>query len=145
MLAHAPDLSSLASSSSMLKLMLACIRYMGLKPIVHTVPMVMVWEEEQIPLSEILVTVLAQSLATHHGLNVIQPGTNSSMDERTTDHHLSVIQNFGAAGNDEQLEKLAVSNDNSVATKEEASKKEKELVDVREEPRVARDAAEQKS
>ncbi|RYP26369.1 hypothetical protein DL768_011737 [Monosporascus sp. mg162] len=92
MLAHDPDLSSLAGSSSMLKLMLACIRYMGLKPMVRSVPMVMVWKEEQIPLSEILVTVLAQSLVTHHGLNIIQPGTNSSMDERTTDHHQSVIE-----------------------------------------------------
>ncbi|RYO96248.1 hypothetical protein DL765_011629 [Monosporascus sp. GIB2] len=93
MLAHDPDLSSLAGSSSMLKLMLASIRYMGLKPMVHSVPMVMVWKGEQIPLSEILVTVLAQSLVTQHGLNLIQPGTNSSMDERTTDHHQSVIEN----------------------------------------------------
>ncbi|RYP61205.1 hypothetical protein DL771_010211 [Monosporascus sp. 5C6A] len=62
-----------------------------------SVSMVMVWEEEQIPLSEILVTVLAQSLVTHHGLNIIQPGTNSSMDERTTNHHQSVIEDTWAA------------------------------------------------
>lgn len=86
-LAHDPGLGSLLGSSSMLKLMLACIRYMGLKPLVHTIPLVMVWKEEQISLSEILVTVLAQSLVTVHGLNIIQPGTNSSMDERNTDHY----------------------------------------------------------
>ncbi len=70
MLDHDPDLDSLAGSSNMPKLTIACIRYMGLKPVVHTTPIVMVWKDSQISLSEILVTVLAQSLASLDGFNI---------------------------------------------------------------------------
>ncbi|RYP67452.1 hypothetical protein DL771_007230 [Monosporascus sp. 5C6A] len=92
MLAHDPDLGNLAGSSSMLKLSLACIRSMGLKPMVTTIPLVMVWKEDQIALSEILVTVLAQSLISLNGFNIVQPGTNANMDERSTDHYRSVME-----------------------------------------------------
>ncbi|RYP56175.1 hypothetical protein DL769_009959 [Monosporascus sp. CRB-8-3] len=92
MLAHDPDLGSLAGSSSMLKLSLACIRSMSLRPLVTSIPLVMVWEEDQIPLAEILVTVLAQSLISLHGFNIVQPGTNAGIDERITDHYRSAME-----------------------------------------------------
>ncbi|KAF3063587.1 hypothetical protein GL218_01145 [Daldinia childiae] len=82
---HNPDYSSMAQSSNTLKLLISCIRYMGLNPIVHTVPMVMVWEESDVPLAEILVTVLAQSLVTINGLNVAQPGTSPSSGDDNRD------------------------------------------------------------
>ncbi|KAI1134686.1 hypothetical protein F5Y05DRAFT_416840 [Hypoxylon sp. FL0543] len=78
MVTHNAEFSNLKSSSNVLKLLVACIRYIGLTPIVHTIPICMVWEEAQIPLSEMLATVLAQSLISDNGLNVIQPGTNAS-------------------------------------------------------------------
>ncbi|KAI2779028.1 hypothetical protein F4815DRAFT_475894 [Daldinia loculata] len=81
LLQHNPDYSNMSRSSNTLKLLVSCIRYIGLKPIVHTIPMVMVWEESQIPLAEMLVTVLAQSLVTINGLNVAQPGTSSTLSD----------------------------------------------------------------
>ncbi|KAI0846194.1 hypothetical protein F5Y00DRAFT_254742 [Daldinia vernicosa] len=80
-LQHNPDYSSMSRSPNTLKLLISCIRYLGLKPIVHTIPMVMVWEEVQIPLAEMLVTVLAQSLITINGLNIIQPGISSTSSD----------------------------------------------------------------
>ncbi|KAH9907085.1 hypothetical protein F4778DRAFT_613623 [Xylariomycetidae sp. FL2044] len=91
---HDPDYGNLSGSSSMLKLLLCCIGEMGLRPQVHTIPIVMVWEENQIQLSEILVHVLAQSLVSLNGLNIIQPGTSPIPDERhrdlydATKHHV---------------------------------------------------------
>ncbi|KAI0109723.1 hypothetical protein F4814DRAFT_376932 [Daldinia grandis] len=81
LLQHNPDHSSMSQSSNTLKLLVSCILHIGLQPVVHTVPMVMVWEEFQVPLAEMLVTVLAQSLVTIHGLNVAQPGTSSASSD----------------------------------------------------------------
>ncbi|OTA96353.1 hypothetical protein M434DRAFT_9022 [Hypoxylon sp. CO27-5] len=78
---HDPDNSSLLSSSNVWRLLILCIQYIGLRVIVRTVPIIMVWEESQIQLSEVLVTVLSQSLITQNGLNVIQPGTSSSSND----------------------------------------------------------------
>ncbi|KAI1411324.1 hypothetical protein F5Y13DRAFT_191262 [Hypoxylon sp. FL1857] len=91
MVSHDPEAGDMKSSSNVLRLLVSCIRYLGLKVIVHTIPICMVWEESQIPLSEILVTVLAQSLISMNGLNVIQPGTNAkdvnqAVNERMKQH-----------------------------------------------------------
>ncbi|OTB11960.1 hypothetical protein K445DRAFT_15337 [Daldinia sp. EC12] len=80
-----PNYSSMGSSSNVLKLLISCIRRIGLKPIVHTIPMIMVWEEFQIPLAEMLVTVLGQSLISINGLNVAQPGTSQGSGDRNED------------------------------------------------------------
>ncbi|KAI1410070.1 hypothetical protein F5Y13DRAFT_202695 [Hypoxylon sp. FL1857] len=78
MINHNPDFSNLLSSSNVWRLLIECIRHIGLRAIVHTIPIIMVWEKPQIRLSEVLVTVLSQSLISQNGLNVIQPGTSSS-------------------------------------------------------------------
>ncbi|OTB02822.1 hypothetical protein M426DRAFT_264042 [Hypoxylon sp. CI-4A] len=57
-----------------------CPAYIGLTPKVIVIPVLKAWEESHIPYSEILVTVLAQSLVSANGLNVIQPGTNIGRD-----------------------------------------------------------------
>ncbi|KAI1774831.1 hypothetical protein F4818DRAFT_416865 [Hypoxylon cercidicola] len=85
LLLHDPDYGDMSQSSTVLKLLVACIRYMGLKPTVHTVPIMRVWEQAQIGLSEVLVTVLAQSLITIGGLNVIKPGTVTSSGDSNVD------------------------------------------------------------
>ncbi|KAH9907086.1 hypothetical protein F4778DRAFT_613667 [Xylariomycetidae sp. FL2044] len=73
--------SGLNHSSSMLKLLLACLMQMELKPKVAGIPVVMVWDESQIHLSEILVHVLTMSLVSLKGLNIIQPGTSAIPEE----------------------------------------------------------------
>ncbi|KAI2620873.1 hypothetical protein GGS26DRAFT_594563 [Hypomontagnella submonticulosa] len=90
---HNPDSSNMSLSSSTLKLLIACARREGIQVLVHTIPIVLVWHEDQVRLSEILVTVLAQSLLTMNGLNIIQPGTSRidddfdpSIFERTKEH-----------------------------------------------------------
>ncbi|KAI2784201.1 hypothetical protein F4815DRAFT_491281 [Daldinia loculata] len=83
MIQHDPDFNSLETSSHVLRLLISCIRYSGLKVLVHGVPVVMVWDESQISLAEVLVTVLAQSLISLNGLNVIQPGTNTTREKKT--------------------------------------------------------------
>ncbi|KAI1656302.1 hypothetical protein F4813DRAFT_397700, partial [Daldinia decipiens] len=83
MLQHDPDFNSLDTSSHALRLLISCARYSGLNVLVHGVPIVMVWEETQISLAEVLVTVLAQSLISLNGLNVIQPGTNTTREKKT--------------------------------------------------------------
>ncbi|KAI1480863.1 hypothetical protein F4774DRAFT_424774 [Daldinia eschscholtzii] len=82
MIQHNPSYHNMVTSSNALKLLISCIRYMGLKPIVHEIPVVMVWEPKQVQLAEILVTVLSQSLISLSGLNVVQPGT-SKVSENT--------------------------------------------------------------
>ncbi|KAI0376930.1 hypothetical protein F5Y04DRAFT_292367 [Hypomontagnella monticulosa] len=77
---HNPDFCTAGKSSKVLKLLVGCIRHMRLRPNVHTIPVVMVWEANQIALAEILVTILAQSLISLNGLNVVRPGTSSPGD-----------------------------------------------------------------
>ncbi|KAI2617200.1 hypothetical protein GGS26DRAFT_603246 [Hypomontagnella submonticulosa] len=74
MIQHDPDYGRTGSSASLLRVLIACIRYIGLPVVVHTIPMVMVWEESHIKYAEMLVTVLAQSYISVGGLNVAQPG-----------------------------------------------------------------------
>ncbi|OTB02813.1 hypothetical protein M426DRAFT_322405 [Hypoxylon sp. CI-4A] len=78
---HDPDLSSMETSSNALSLLLACIKHIGLIPMAIGLPVVPAWEEPQIPLAEMLVTVLAQSLVSLNGLNVIKPRTSTPMDD----------------------------------------------------------------
>ncbi|KAI0852148.1 hypothetical protein F5Y00DRAFT_251533 [Daldinia vernicosa] len=83
MIQHDPNFNSLDTSSHVLRLLISCIRYSGLKVFVHGVPVIMVWDEPQISLAEVLGTVLAQSLISLNGLNVIQPGTNTTREKKT--------------------------------------------------------------
>ncbi|KAI6083293.1 hypothetical protein F4821DRAFT_271847 [Hypoxylon rubiginosum] len=87
LLGHDPDYSNLKSSSHVLRLLQSCIRYMGLKPLIHSIPIIEVWEQRLIGLSEVLVTVLAQSLITIDGLNVIKPGTVPGAGDTNVDFY----------------------------------------------------------
>ncbi|KAI0168934.1 hypothetical protein GGR52DRAFT_552863 [Hypoxylon sp. FL1284] len=97
-----PDCGGPTSSSQVLRLLLACIRHVGLEPLVHRAPMAMVWEEEMIGPAEVLVTVLSQSLITLDGLNVVKPGTatssgneNLNLYKRTKEHVFARRDWFG--------------------------------------------------
>ncbi|KAI0879774.1 uncharacterized protein GGS22DRAFT_182821 [Annulohypoxylon maeteangense] len=74
---HNPDGRTLASPSALHRILTSCIRHIGLEVSVKIIPILPVWEPGQIQLSEVLLTVLAQSMVTVHGLNAIQPGTSS--------------------------------------------------------------------
>ncbi|KAI1808774.1 hypothetical protein F4811DRAFT_558879 [Daldinia bambusicola] len=84
MIQHDPDFHSMDTSSHVLRLLISCIRYSDLKLLVHGVPIIMVWDVSQIASAEVLVTVLAQSLISMNGLNVIQPGTNTTRERKTS-------------------------------------------------------------
>ncbi|TRX88795.1 hypothetical protein FHL15_010365 [Xylaria flabelliformis] len=55
-------------------LTMSCIKDMGLLPFVRISHAIRTWEPEQLPLSEILVTVLAQSMIEECGFNAWLPG-----------------------------------------------------------------------
>ncbi|KAF2962747.1 hypothetical protein GQX73_g10825 [Xylaria multiplex] len=55
-------------------LTMSCIRDIGLWPSVHIVHAIRTWEPEQLPISEVLVTMLARSMVEEFGFNVASPG-----------------------------------------------------------------------
>ncbi|KAI4858836.1 hypothetical protein F4820DRAFT_467785 [Hypoxylon rubiginosum] len=75
MLGHDPDYGNFASTSTTLRILQSCIRHIGLMPLVTAVPVVVVWEQRHIGLSEELVTVLTRSMIGMDGFNVMKPGT----------------------------------------------------------------------
>ena len=71
--AHYPK-NGLTATTHTWAITLCLLGHMGRKPIVTTVAVLPTWERNDLPLSERLVTALAQSLVTQDGFNVDQPG-----------------------------------------------------------------------
>ncbi|KAI0415220.1 hypothetical protein F5X98DRAFT_347314 [Xylaria grammica] len=55
-------------------LTMSCTRDMGLQPVVRIIHAIRTWEPKQLPISEVLVTVLARSLVEDCGFNAWPPG-----------------------------------------------------------------------
>lgn len=60
----------------LLHLTQSCMAYCGFSPRTVAAPALWVWEEEHVPLAEMLVTVLAGSLVAQGGFNAVAPGSN---------------------------------------------------------------------
>ncbi|GJC86723.1 hypothetical protein ColLi_09561 [Colletotrichum liriopes] len=75
---HSPK-STLSDTGMGLGLLLSILKYREISVDVVAIPVVWAWEDEMLPLSEVLVTLLAQSLADQGGLNVVEPGTQKDV------------------------------------------------------------------
>lgn len=80
--AHNPRTSSLVGSSKNLGLLASAMAELGYDPAVVAVPILRVWEYEQLALSEIMVHVLAGSFIDERGLNKHHPGVPTRADEK---------------------------------------------------------------
>ncbi|KAK8127157.1 uncharacterized protein PG998_002916 [Apiospora kogelbergensis] len=74
---HDPRSTGGGGSSKILRLTQACMACCGFSPDTVPVGVVRAWEPGHVALSEMLVTVLADSLVSRAGFNVVTPGTNS--------------------------------------------------------------------
>lgn len=80
--AHNPRTSSLVASSKNLGLLVSAMAEVGCDPGVVAVPILRVWEYEQLALSEIMVHVLAGSFIDERGLNKHHPGVPTRAEEK---------------------------------------------------------------
>jgi hypothetical protein len=81
--AHYPQ-SGLVATTRTWALTLCLLSYMGITPVVTTVAVLPTWETKHLPVSERIVTALAQSLVTQDGFNVDQPGNHTDRRSRTS-------------------------------------------------------------
>ncbi|KAI1453629.1 hypothetical protein F4805DRAFT_461531 [Annulohypoxylon moriforme] len=92
---HDPSSSSMQRSAKIRRVLMSCIRRIGLGVVARSYPILLAWKPSHIRLVEVLATVLAQSLVSVGGLNVIQPGTSSppkdSSNPRYDDNKLLVF------------------------------------------------------
>ncbi|KAI3321288.1 hypothetical protein HD806DRAFT_546681 [Xylariaceae sp. AK1471] len=87
--AHHPDStnkSSMSYTTYTFALVTCALMELGLKPEVTTVPVLRIYDAGQLPAAEMLVTLLASSLVTQDGYNVVQggnkPGKLLRVDDR---------------------------------------------------------------
>jgi hypothetical protein len=76
--------SGLVNTTRTWALTLCLLSYMELAPVVTTVAVLPTWERGQLPMSERLVTALAQSLVTQDGFNIDQPGNRADQRSMST-------------------------------------------------------------
>jgi hypothetical protein len=76
--------SGLAHTTRTWALTLCLMSFVGLVPVVTSVAVLPTWERKQLPLSERLVTALAQSLVTQDGFNIDQPGNHADQRSKSS-------------------------------------------------------------
>lgn len=72
-------------------LTMSCIKDMGLSPMVRIVQAIRTWEPEQLPMSELLVTLLSHSMMEECGFNAWPPGTTLDNNSKYHDWNGDVI------------------------------------------------------
>ncbi|KAI0020916.1 hypothetical protein F4780DRAFT_321428 [Xylariomycetidae sp. FL0641] len=110
---HDPaDPTQLTGTTYTWALMLCVLKKLNLDPVVTVIPVVRVWEPEQLPLSEILVTALAASYAFQDGFNVVgaggQDGTFTGWNSLKAKRHVFMENNYFRDNIEATLKEIAL-------------------------------------